>query len=99
MKQIDTTISSSALSGRVASPRARIRPIAAEPAKPAPVERPRRKRSAAIKKADVARVISAATKAGFVAGSIEVTKDGTIRIYAAGAEPTVSLFDQWADKL
>jgi len=96
MKQIETTAS---LSERVASPRARIRPVASAPAKPAPSVRPRQRRSAAFKKSDVARAISAATQAGFVAGSIEVTKDGTIRIYAVGAEPTVSLFDQWADKL
>ena len=99
MKQIDTTVSTSALSERVASPRARIRPIAAQSAKPAPMERPRKRRSALFNKADVARAVSGAAKAGFVAGSIEVTRDGTIRIYAAGAEPAVSLFDQWADKL
>jgi hypothetical protein len=99
MTQIDTTVSSSAPSKRVVSPRARIRPVAAEPAKPAPAERPRKRRSALVKKTDVARVVSAVARAGFVAGSIEVTKDGTIRIYAVGAEPTVSLFDQWADKL
>ena len=84
---------------KVVSPRARIRPLAAEPAKPSLPERPRNRRNASFKKADVARAISAAAKAGFVAGSVEVTRDGTIRIYASGAEPKVSLFDQWADKL
>lgn len=83
----------------VISPRARIRPVAAETAKPSPTIQPRKSRRLPFKKADVARAVSAVAKAGFVAGSIEVTQDGTIRIYAAGAEPTDSLFDQWADKL
>jgi hypothetical protein len=99
MSQFKPTQSPAAPPPSVASPRARVRPIAAEPAKPAAVERPRKRRSALFKKADVARAVAAVAKAGFVAGSVEVTKDGTIRIYAAGAEPAVSLFDQWADKL
>ncbi len=99
MSQIKSVASHSAIPARIASPRARIRPIVSEPAKAALAEPPRKRRSASFKKADVARAISAVTKAGFVAGSVEVTKDGTIRIYTVGAEPNVSLFDQWADKL
>lgn len=99
MTQINSTISRIAPSTSVASPRARIRPVAAEAAKPALVGRSPMRRSAPFKKADMARALSAAAKAGIVVGSVEVTKDGTIRIYAAGAEPTVSLFDQWSDKL
>lgn len=99
MSQIKSVASHSVTPASVPSPRARIRPIVSEPAKAALGEPPRKRRSAVFKKTDVARVISAATNAGFVAGSVEVTKDGTIRLYAAGAEPTVSLFDQWADKL
>ncbi|KUR76970.1 hypothetical protein AQZ50_12190 [Novosphingobium sp. Fuku2-ISO-50] len=60
---------------------------------------PRRQRRAPFKKADLARAISAAAKAGFVTSSIEVARDGTIRIFTAGAEQPASLFDQWKDKL
>ncbi len=81
----------------VQSPRARIRPIAATPEPVAP--RARKRRPVPFKKADLARALTAAAKAGFMAGSIEVAKDGTIRIFAAGKEPNVGLFDQWADKL
>jgi hypothetical protein len=79
------------------NPPARIRRVASEPAPSAP--QPRRQRRAAFKKADLARAISAAAKAGLVTSSFEVTRDGTIRIFTAGAEQPASLFDQWADKL
>lgn len=51
------------------------------------------------RKADIARAISAATKAGLVAGSVEVTPEGVIRIVAVGAERSSDMFDQWSDKL
>lgn len=86
-------------SANVRTPQARIRPVSTPPAPPPPSEKPKRRRKTAFRKSDVARAISAVTKAGIVAGRVEVTQDGTIRIYAAGAEPTESLFDQWADKL
>lgn len=79
------------------NPPARIRRVASETA-PSP-HLPRRQRRAPFKKADLARAISAAAKAGFVTSSIEVGRDGTIRIFAAGAEQPASLFDQWSDKL
>jgi hypothetical protein len=99
MTQHNSTASRVTPKAIAVSPRPRIRPIITEPAQPTPAIKAGKSRSATFKKADVARAISTAAKAGFVAGSIEVTKDGTIRIYASGAEPTDSLFDQWADRL
>lgn len=88
-----------ARSADVRTPPARIRPVSSPPAPTASPEQPKRRRKTAFRKSDVARAISAVTKAGLIAGRVEVTQDGTIRIYAAGAEPADSLFDQWADKL
>jgi hypothetical protein len=99
MPQNKVTASQVVTSTNSISPRARIRPVASEPAKPAPPMQPRKSRRLAFKKADVTRAVLAVAKAGIVPGSIELTTDGTIRIYVAGAEPTDSLFDQWADKL
>lgn len=86
-------------SANVRTPQARIRPVSTPSVSPTPPEQPKRRRKTAFRKSDVARAISAVTKAGLVAGRVEVTQDGTIRIYAAGAEPADNLFDQWADKL
>jgi len=99
MTQNKVTVSRVVPSANIASPRLRIRPVTAEAAPSPPADRPSKRRRVPFKKADLARAVSAVAKAGFVAGSVEVATDGTIRIYAAGAEPTASLFDQWADKL
>ena len=82
---------------QVVNPRPRIRPV--QPAiKVSPVAK-RRVRRVAFKQADIARALAAVTKGGLIPGSVEVTPDGTIRIYSAGAEPAASLFDKWSDKL
>jgi hypothetical protein len=56
-------------------------------------------RRVSFRKADIARAISAAAKAGLVATSVEVTPEGLIRILSAGATTTGDLFDQWSDRL
>lgn len=83
--------------GFLVNPRARKRIV--------PVARPTllavqpRSRRSSFRKADVTRAISAATKAGLVATRVDVTAEGTIRVFVATVDDHDSLFDQWNDRL
>ena len=65
----------------------------------APSEGRRSRRQNAFRKVDVERALSAAAKAGFVAGGLEVAPDGTIRILVAKDNGSSTLFEQWQDRL
>lgn len=76
--------------------RPRIVPVRAKDMRTSPAKRGR---SASFKKADFVRAVAAAARAGINVASVEVAPNGSIRIYAAGQEPSKTLFDQWSDKL
>ena len=47
--------------------------------------------------AEIKRVITAVAKAGVIVGSIEISPNGSLRIYAASGnpEPAANDFDEW----
>lgn len=76
-----------------------IRAIApSPPERQRPTQRSRRR--AAFVKTDLTRAYDAAQKVGFQVRSIEISKDGHIRLYADdGAGAARSPFDEWDGRL
>ncbi len=58
------------------------------------------RRSSTFSHADVVRAVKAARDAGLDVGTVEVTRDGTIRVKVAAEElaTQASLFDEWKAK-
>lgn len=79
--------------------RAVIVPVEA-PEPPPRRRRPPKRNSGTIRKADVLRVIRAATSAGMPVKTLEVTREGTIRVSSdSPVREGTDVFEQWESKL